>query len=97
MKYTYRTGGYPGGIKRMEVVKETDKQIVVLEYNLWSKTFIESRRAKRSDFYNFFDTFDQAKAFLMAGCDCQIRQYQSSLDSVKARKQVINNLQEVAQ
>ena len=98
-KYTYRTGGCPDVIQRLEVVKETEKQIVVLEH--WTsydgKTNVnESRNAKRSDYHNFFDTFEQAKAFLMAQCDAQMRSYQSSLDSVKARKAKYNELKEEA-
>ena len=96
-KYTYRTGGYPDVIKRLEVVKETEKQIVVLEH--WTsfdgKTNVkESRNAKRSDYNNFFDTFEKAKAFLMAQCDSRISGYQSNMDSVKVRKAKYNELQE---
>jgi hypothetical protein len=93
-KYTYRTGGYPDVIKRLEVVKETEKQVVVLVPDLWSGKPRTSRNAKRSDYHNFFDTFEQAKAFLMAQCDSQIRVYQSNIDSVKARKAKYNELRE---
>ena len=100
-KYAYRTGGYGDNlIVRVEVVKETEKQITALiPYDSWTipgkeKKFREQREAKRSNYQNYFDTFTEAKAFLMSQCDGQIASYQSSLDSIKARKQKINNLQE---
>jgi hypothetical protein len=99
-KYTYRTGGYGDNlIQRVEVVKETEKQITVLMPDYWSmpgkeKKFREQREAKRSNHQSYFDTFADAKAFLMSVCDGQIASYQSSLDRVKAHKQKINNLQE---
>jgi hypothetical protein len=99
-KYTYRTGGYCDDfIKRYEVVKETEKQITILIPDYWTmpgaeKKFKERREAKRSSHQNHFDTFADAKAFLMSAYDGQIASYQSSLDGVKAKKQKINNLQE---
>ncbi len=94
-KYTYRTGGYPDVIQRLEVVKETEKQIVVLDVDLWGGKPKERRHTKQSGYHNFFDTFEQAKAFLMERCDSKIRSYQSSLDSIKAQKAKYNELHEV--
>ena len=99
-KYTYRTGGYGDSlIVRVEVVKETEKQITILMPRHWAmpgeeKKFQEQREAKRSSYQNHFDTFADAKAFLLSVCDGKIASYQSSLDDAKAHKQKINNLQE---
>lgn len=94
MKHTYKTGGYgENAIVKLEVIKETDKQITTIERGYDGKPH-ERRQAKRSEYINFFDTFEQAKAFLLAGCDCQIRKYQSMIDSAKARKQKYNELRE---
>ena len=100
MNYTYRTGGYGDNlIERLEVVKETDKQVTIRRLDEWSSrggatVYRESREAKRSNYQNHFGAFDEAKAFLMAQCDGRIRSYQSCLDTAKAQKQKINNLQE---
>lgn len=90
-KYIYSAGGYPE-LQRMEFVKETEK-FVTVKVKTWNG-FEERRFLKRSSTLNFFDTFEQAKAFLIAQLDTMLSAYQSSINSVMSKKEKYNELTE---
>jgi hypothetical protein len=70
----YEAGGYPL-IKRKEFVRETDKFLVR------SNGF---RDAKETSYSAYFDTLEQAKAFLVSRCKSKIQQYEQSIQTLKA-------------
>ena len=72
-----------GEIRKLEIKKETDKFIV----------FEDGRRAaKKSDWCSYFNTFEEAKQWLIAYLDMRIQKYQSSLDQAKRKKQRVDNM-----
>ena len=60
----WQTGGYPI-LKEVQVVRETKKQIVLLEKNRATNCDYEARVAKISDYHCYFKTFAEAKAYLV--------------------------------
>lgn len=60
----YRISKYGIEIKELEMVRETEKQVVYL-YK-WSEDNIrEEKSNKISDWYRFFKTYEDAKEFLL--------------------------------
>ena len=64
----YKTGGYKNLIQEVEVVKETNKFVTVLQekFTLSDRPveYIERRSAKRSSYDNYFKTYHEAYEFL---------------------------------
>lgn len=46
-------------IEKVEILRETDQSVFI---DRWGK---EARRSKRGEYCNYFDTFDEAKQYLM--------------------------------
>jgi len=65
-------------ISKIKILRSTEKSVWIE-----NKVYGPSRHAKKSDFYNFFETFDKAKEFLIK------RQQNREL---KARKHAENEL-----
>ena len=69
----YKTGGWQVKIKEVEVDKETEKCV-----------WIRGRRnSKLSSYESYFDSFSDAKVFLINRKERRISKLQSSLDIVK--------------
>lgn len=60
----WKTGGYLKTIEPVEVIRKTEKMIVIQEMR-FNGTQRERRTAIRSSYDNYFDTFEEAKAFLI--------------------------------
>lgn len=87
MKY-YKTGSYGKLIKEIEVTKETDKCIYIInEYN--GK---EERVVKLSSYTNYFKSYDEAKSFLETKKKIKIEQLEASLKRERLELQEIYNL-----
>lgn len=74
-------------IEPIEVIRETEKMVVIIG-NGWSNK--EYKQAKRSDFQNFFDTWDEAHQFLVisaenlvAAAEKRLSYCKTNLDKVK--------------
>ena len=66
----YRTGQYSGGlITQVEVERETIHFVY----------FNGGKSAKRSDYTNYFDTWEEAKNHLLKEAELQVESYRSSL------------------
>ena len=61
-------------IKAIEVLRETEKQVVIATNN--GK---ESRENKKSDFKNWFDTWKQAHDFLVSEAEKNVRELRLKL------------------
>jgi hypothetical protein len=55
----FRTESYSNEIKKIEIIKETDKSII---YNNGRR---EVRELKNTSYSNYFDSFERAKYFLI--------------------------------
>ena len=72
----YVTGGWGNNlIKAVEVEKETDVSV-------WVKG---SRCAKRSTYKNYFDTWEEAKQFLLGKAEAECDSLRSQLERAKGK------------
>ena len=86
----YRTGGYSKNlIQEVEIVRETEKQVVIRSHN-----GSERREAKRSDYQNYFDDWQSAKDFLLNnaekkvdGIKMQLERARGELGNIKGLRQ----------
>ena len=92
-KYTYRTGGHGQPIEKFEVVQET-KAFITYWCPFFGGTPIVERSAKRSSYYNFFDTFAEARQFLLARKDTEIANYKLRIENLISDRARIEKLQE---
>ena len=81
----YKTGSFGGLIIRKEVTKET-KKFVCLSNGI--------REAKSSAWGQYFDTFKEAKAFLLENQKIKIIRYKEDLEEAVALFQEIKLLKE---
>ena len=74
-------------ISHLEVVKETEKQIVYI-----SKSKHQYREAKNSQYAMWFDDFDSAKSYLIEKYENIVKRNRISLDISKENLHKIYNL-----
>jgi len=68
MKLKYVTGGFGvNPIKKVECVRETEKSVWIVES--WNGKEKIQQTLKRSSWRNYFDTFEEAKQFLIKDCE----------------------------
>jgi hypothetical protein len=90
----YKTGGWGKFlIEKIEVEKETEKCVFIKRTDYKGKPILD-RNNKRSDYYNFFDTFEEAKQFLLSKSYNRINSYKHNLELEKNKYKEILNLQE---
>ena len=87
MKY-YKTGSYGKLIKEVEVTKETDKFVYIINENNGK----EERVGKLGNYLNYFKTYDEAKCFLETKKKIKIEQLEASLKRERLELQEIDNL-----
>ena len=75
----YRT--YFDKIENVEVLRETVSSVYV---QTGSKKG-ERREAKRSSFYNDFDSWQEAHAFLVSGAESSVEELRMNLERAKGR------------
>ena len=66
-------------IKRVDVVKETDKTLVIKKKWSMSDKFAEVREYKSSEYDQYFETYEQAYAFLKRRKESAIKNYKEKL------------------
>jgi len=96
MKKMYRVDRYGCEITRHDIVKETPKQITYIKK--WPRcNDSEHKEAKHCSSQHWFDTFDEAKEFLVARCEMkvenskkQLQRHRSQLGNAKSIKQAID-------
>lgn len=74
----YKTNYSSNKIERVEIVRETAKQVVLLRYD--GK---ERREAKESDWGSYFDTWEEAHSYLMGKWERKIKHARAHLESIK--------------
>lgn len=92
--YVVNPQSYRLTINAVEVQRETEK-CVFTQRTDWQNNPIPGKidkHVKVSDWERYFPSFDEAKSFLMNHIDAQIRDLQSKIDSLKDKKQRLNNL-----
>jgi len=82
-KYMTRAAWYNQPIQAVEVENETDCFVVING----------RRRKKRSDYCNYFNTYDEAKAFLRQRAERAVSNAQSALDTARNELAKIRALQ----
>lgn len=86
----YVTGGYGTRlIEEVEVVRETEKQVVILTYS--GK---ERRESKRSDFHNYFDDWQSAKDFILEKAQIEVDRLRRQLEVAKGELGNIKGLRQ---
>lgn len=92
MKKMYRVGSYGCEITHHNIVNETPKQVTYL-YK-WHNNESEYKESKHCSNQHWFDTFDEAKEFLVARWEMkienskkQLQRYRSQLGNAKSIKQ----------
>jgi len=81
----YRTTKYDNEIKKIEIERETEKQ-VVLRPDTWNPK--GRRENKISEYDNWHDTFEEAREFLLQR---EYRKRDDALrDQAKAEKNIVN-------
>lgn len=95
----YRTGGYGNNlIEAVEVVKETEKQVVIetkLTNHTTGKTSIqETRENKINNYSAIHDTWDEAKAYLLEKADKKVQSCRRRLEEAKSHYGNIKGLKQ---
>jgi hypothetical protein len=72
-----------GKLDVKEIERETEKMVFFSN---------GQREHKRSSWQNYFDTWEEAKQFLIDEAKLKVRHAQSRLDSCKAKLKLINDL-----
>ena len=85
----YRTTGTK--IEAIEIIRDTPKQ-VVLKQQYPSLISRERREAKRSDFINWFDTWEEAKEFLVVKAQNEVELAERILETAKERLTKVSSL-----
>jgi hypothetical protein len=93
-KTMWKTSGFFGNlIEPVEVVKETDRQIVFLRPNACIPgTFTEQRAAKQSTYENFFGSWEEAKVFLVESARLEVTRCEETLKRAQAKLQQMEAL-----
>lgn len=87
----YRTQKYGSRIEEFEVNRETN---VTIWFNTeWQGKVSEERQAKKSTYHNWFDTFEEAKDFLIDSEKRKILGFESQLETSKERLKEIMELE----
>lgn len=73
-------------IFEIDVIKESEHFVTYLSNGY------QIKEKKITDTYQFFDTKDEAKLYLMSRIDRNIRMHQADIDKLKSDKQKVNNL-----
>jgi hypothetical protein len=68
-------------IEALEVLRETNSQVV----RAVGSNAIERREAKRSEHYNWFDTWGEAHAFLIERAEAEVQTLRNKLEQAKGR------------
>jgi hypothetical protein len=87
MKY-YKTRSYGTLIKEIEVTRETDKCVYVVNKH----NNKEERVVKLTTYENYFASYDEAKCFLQTTKKIKIEQIERSLERQKSELNEINKL-----
>lgn len=77
-------------IKPVVAIKETDK-FVVVHNDFWGK---DVRSAKRSSYENYFDTWQEAKDFLLADAEAKVHSSARRLDLAKEYLKKVKSIEE---
>ena len=86
----YKTGGYGKNlIQEVEIVRETEKQVVIA-----SRNGSERREAKRSDYQNYFDEWQAAKDFLLEKAEKRVEGIKVQLERAKCELGNIKGLRQ---
>ena len=92
-KFMYQVGNYNCEIEKVKVTKETDKFVTV--ERIYNKEKYERREAKNSSWHNFFNTFQEAKNYLIEQSENKIKSYEENAEREKQNLVKIINLKEV--
>jgi hypothetical protein len=68
-------------IEALEVLRETNSQVV----RAVGSHAIERREAKRSEHYNWHDTWEDAHAFLIERAEAEVQTLRNKLEQAKGR------------
>jgi len=79
-------------IGKREVIRETTKQITY-KY-VWCGKEHEAREAKRSEYQNWFDTFGDARTFLLRKAENERSEIYKRLESKNKEIEQLTNLKE---
>ena len=79
----FKTGGWGNDlIESVEIDRETDNIVFIMK----------KRNAKRSSWHNYFDTFDEAKAFLIETAENEIASIRRQLEIANGKLDNIRGL-----
>jgi hypothetical protein len=81
-------------VEKVEVIKRTTKKVFYEEKDYWNGKPINRQAFMDGRDTSYFDTFAQAKKWLMDFYDTRIKGLESQWQSAKSSKQTINNLRE---
>jgi ribulose bisphosphate carboxylase small subunit len=81
-------------IKKMEVVRETEKQLTYIIKKGYSGLEYQHREAKKSEYQNWFDTFEEAVSFLLWKAENEREELLERLANKQAQIEKISNLKE---
>lgn len=79
------TAGFAGRIKKVVVLRETS-------ISIWTEH--NRRESKCSSYYNYFDSFEEAKAFLVEQAEINIQSARNNLQSAQGRLGNVKGLKE---
>ncbi len=85
----YRTGSYGKDlICEVEVVRETEKQVIIMGHTG------DRREAKKSEYQNYFDTWEEAKEFLIIIAQNKVDDTEIKLENAKDKLGIIRGLRQ---
>lgn len=98
MLIRFRTNYSEDVIEKVEVIRETKEFVYVPSRPMSKLQKAERREAKRSDFYNYHDTWEDAHSFLLERAEARVEgarerleRAQSHLESVKGIRQEVES------
>ena len=87
MKTKYNACAFAYTIKQVEILRETKTQVILNDK--W-----ERRNRKISEYDGYFDTFEEAKQWLLDNCNRKVNGLQGQLERAQDQLNTVNSLTE---
>lgn len=86
IKYRTSAWHYANPIEKIECTRETDKCVFYMDRN------VETKALKSSDCDNYFDTFDQAKQYLIDQVQSKVN---NCIENLEYAKHLLDNVEKL--
>lgn len=95
MKFKYRVIPCYLSITKCEIIKEDSEMVTFLKFSNWSNGYVKDVERKYNTHSQWFDTWDEAKQFLMVYVEKELSLCESKVSDALKNLEKVKNLQEV--